>query len=217
MLFGAIALLLRGRRTNVDVTATLHSDGQTSMLDVRAKMNPVASFSNSPYEPLPCEGCATHRRNKNPSDSWFISSECPRQSFADRFTRRDIRMPTFRKRGGGMRRRRSKWGCPNRKVASLEVRKVVHRPKSGNLEGFSEETCGWILHAFRGHFAEPQENLQVTHLIPVDASDPSVLGWKVILRVRVPKETWFLSRPSADSWGWDDDEFVSNSLNCRPT
>jgi hypothetical protein len=215
VLAGAI-LLTHGRRTDLDVTATAHSLPSGTVLDVRAKLRPIGSFKNRAYGPLGCTGCAAARtspagsRPLAPSESWVTDNRCPSESSTSAYDDRDLHLLRFRKHAKGMKDRRLKWGCTNRKIPFIEIREVRLNQADSEAppQDQDERLVRTIMNAFRGQFAEPQEALQVTHIVPVDTSDPAVMGWRVLLVHHVPMETWFLRRPSHDSWSWEDDDFV---------
>lgn len=121
-----------------------------------------------------------------------------------------MRLPPPRKQSGGMFRRRMKWGCPNRKVPTVEVFEVRAKPSNevGQLPMIAEKPIMWLMNAFHGEYAEPRERLQFTHVVPVPPPDPGVIGWRAVLTLDIPKETWFFRHPSKDSWGWKNDDFV---------
>jgi hypothetical protein len=214
LVVAAIVLLAHGRRTDIDVTAEARSLRSGLVLDVRLKVHPVGSFRVKPYAATHCDDCQNARHNpanaKNITSrtAWSTSARCAAEARGS--NSKDLRLPTLRKNGAGMKRRRAMWGCPNRRIPYLEIREVRAKPANGpnGLPQVTEETIIWLMNPFRGQYAEPQETLQLTHLVPVATHDDSVIGWRVRLALNVPMETWYFQRPSDDSWDWEDDDFV---------
>jgi len=214
ILFGGLLLLLRGRRTDVEVTAQAHHiQSNMIVLDIRVRMNPVSSFQTMPYEAVPCSACAAGRFDPAPDvsiskdDPWYAHQRCSLELGAPDYKSLDLRFPSPRKKGGGMSRRRNKWGCRNRRVSCVEIFEVRLEAASGEIRP-TQRLLSVIMNALRGQYAEPQEHLQLTHFLPVPTSDPSVIGWRVVFRLSIPKEWWFVHRPSKDYWDWEDDDFL---------
>lgn len=213
---GLWAVIRFGRRCDVEVHATAVGTDARTVLDIRASLNPVGLWRVLPYWPVQCDGCSS--RLKYPSEevvgedremSWVASAHCPRESRAWDSGDRDVHV-TLRKKGRSMLQRRSKWGCPNHRVPRIEIFEVS-LAKSG-ADGQStpkERPIGVIMNALRGGFAEPNEHLQVTHVLPVDGTDEATIGWRVVLKISIPMETWSLRHPSSDAWEWTDDDFVA--------
>ena len=217
IVLGGVFLLFHGLRTDVEVTAEADQIKTNLIaLDVRVKLNPVGSLRVKPYEARACAEC--NRTRFHPSsggqlsseEPWYSRQRCPLEAAAPDYETLDWRIPTFRKRGGGMSRRRSKWGCANRRLAVVEVYEVRLEATSGDAPalGPTEELVCVISNALRGQYAEPHEQLQLTHMVPLRATDPTI-GWRVLFRLETPRQLWFMRRPSKDSWGWEDDDFVA--------
>jgi hypothetical protein len=95
-------------------------------------------------------------------------------------------------------------------LARIEIREI-RLESSDNPEqapSIKETPVLFLMNAFCGQYAEPNEHLQLTHVVPVASSDPSIIGWRIGLHLAIPMEFWFLHRPSRDSWTWEDDEFI---------
>jgi hypothetical protein len=112
-----------------------------------------------------------------------------------------------------MSRRRAKWGCENRRVPWVEIYEVRLETSEGSEHPPrpKEVLCCVIMNALRDQYAEPHEHLQLTHIVPLDVSDASIIGWRVFFKLSTPKEWWFFRRPAKDCWEWEDDDFVPRS------
>jgi len=106
-----------------------------------------------------------------------------------------------------MDERRRKWGCPNRKLPTIEVREVRIEDTDGQRRTV-EVPVSYVFNVFCSEFAEPQEQLRHTQIVPIPTPDVSVIGWRVVLDVWIPKESWPVRWPDDDSWRWQVDDFV---------
>jgi hypothetical protein len=224
VLLGAATILIHsGRRTDFEVQASAveAADGQ-SLLDVRLKLKPVGAWRVMPYWPVECE--CTENMTLEPgselkTEAWTQPEPCAKAIHWDRLKTRDPRLPTLRKKGGGMTRRRNKWGCPNRRVPRIDVYEIRSDSKNPGSHFLREQQrhVATIMNPIRGQFAEPHEQLNVTHTVPVDRSDDGVLGWRIVASIWVPMESWFLRPTWSDSWLWEDDDFVIRTEVASPT
>lgn len=206
-------LLLHGRRTDADLTAeSLKVDGQL-LLDVRVGIRPVGSLATHPYPPLPCQVCDEIRQHDPagkmlPDEAWFTFTRCFLEDTALLYESRDIRWPTVFRHGSAMKGRRSRWGCPNRKVSTIEIREVRRSRNEDGKLSLEDVSVRWVVNALRSQFSEPHERAEATHIIPIDNPDSLAIGWRVVFTVQIPMETWFFRRPNKDSWRWIVDDFV---------
>lgn len=216
---GLWALIRFGRRCDVEVHATAVGEGARTVLDIRASLNPVGLWRVLPYWPVQCDGCSVrfgHTSEEAVGEdravSWVASADCPRDDRTWEPRERDVHV-TLRKKGGSMSHRRNKWGCPNHRVPKIEIFEV--RLAESGADGVlisKDRSIGMIMNALRGGFAEPNEHLQVTHVLPVDSTDETIIGWRVALKVSIPMELWGFRHPSSDSWEWTDDDFVARPV-----
>ena len=216
LVVGAVVLLAHGRRTDIGVTAEVRQLSGKNFLDICVTMSPVGSLRNRPYGVVGCGWCnesriGQARHGQLPDDEmWLTLHHCPGETADPHYGAIDLRLPTPRKRGRGMTRRRVKWGCTNRKVPLVEIFEVCTNPsnEADQLQIITEKSIIRLMNAFHGEYAEPHERLQFTHVVPVPASGPSVIGWRAVLTLEIPRETWFLRHPSKDSWVWKNDDFA---------
>ncbi len=131
ILLGAALVLFRGRRTDVEVTGQAHRvHADSFVLNLQVKINPVGSLKTAPLGPTACDGCLQGRfypdghHALKVKETWYAKERCHLVDAAPEYKRLDWRLPTPRKRGGGMAKRRAKWGCQNRRLPYVEIHEV---------------------------------------------------------------------------------------------
>ena len=203
----AFKLLLHGRRTNIGVAAEPRNVNGIWILDVAVTLTPVGSFRVTPFWPVKCVDCPVPITDAS-AESWAASTRCDADKTPGYATDDYHPFSKFHRRRRGMADRRGKWGCPNRKVPTIEVREVrVEKADDGETRT-TEVPVIYVFNAFHSEFAEPQEQLHHTHAVLIPKPDFTMIGWRVILDVWIPKESWSVRRPESDSWRWQVDDFV---------
>lgn len=212
LFFAAYYLFFYGRRTNVTVTAQGYGVEKGWLLDIVATLTPVGAFRVGPYTPLQCNSCPTEVTSEY-DGSWIGNVRCEAETLASRYAGWDWRpWSQLRLHRKGMVKRRARWGCPNRKVPYIEVCEVSVRANAEPPD-VVETPVLYVFNPFGSEFAESQETTRRTHVVLVPSPDEDVVGWRVILNVLVPMETWSIRRPSRDSWGWRDDDYVPRATD----
>jgi hypothetical protein len=218
VLAGAWLFFHSGRRVDLDIATTATLRDENVFLDIRLKMRPVGSYQVRPYRNSgACTVCNKQPRiQRTGEETWFAIERCSQQALATAYAAGDLHLPRFLTRGGGLVKRRARWGCPNRKMPSVEIWETTLQATDGDpakVRLTDEALTGIITDPFAGQFAEPGETLQTSHLIPVNPAIEHLIGWRIRFSVSVPRATWFYRKPDRDSWGWTDDDFIAIPAN----
>jgi hypothetical protein len=202
----AVKLLFHGRRTNIGISAeSRHANGQW-VLDVEVTLSPVGSCRVTPYWPEECEKCPGVI-TENDTDVWIATDRCPAEGESAYNEPYSHLWSKFHRKRRGMRERRKHWGCPNRKVPTISVLEMTFMDDADGKR-LVEKPLAYAFNVFCAEFAEPQEQLRHTQVVPITTPRDEVIGWRVVLDVWIPKETWPIRWPNDDSWHWQVDDFV---------